>query len=205
MSREEVFRASGPTSGANVLGQAGRHQATGKHRRRRRRVLKYQAGCLPGLARTDRAAMCAFAPYDARERASTVGYDVVSEPAQGRGLPRPRRPHRGVRSRVDARRARPRARPRPGGAAPAQRGAGGQPVELRPEIRSDRDGGHSRGSEGPSALSRAPGTQPGRGVATGFWFNIGGETCATMNVNEDGTVGLMTGTPDIGAPGLRSR
>src|SRR5438876_2642607 len=42
----------------------------------------------------------------------------------------------------------------------------------------------------------------GRGVASGFWFNIGGETCASLTVNEDGTVSLMLGTPDIG--GLRA-
>ena len=39
-------------------------------------------------------------------------------------------------------------------------------------------------------------------MASGFWFNIGGETCASLTVNEDGTVSLMAGTPDIG--GLRA-
>jgi CO/xanthine dehydrogenase Mo-binding subunit len=39
-------------------------------------------------------------------------------------------------------------------------------------------------------------------VASGFWFNIGGETCASLTINEDGTVSLMAGTPDIG--GLRA-
>jgi CO/xanthine dehydrogenase Mo-binding subunit len=38
----------------------------------------------------------------------------------------------------------------------------------------------------------------GRGVASGFWFNIGGETCAALNLGEDGTVTLVAGTPDIG-------
>src|SRR5207244_11116829 len=42
----------------------------------------------------------------------------------------------------------------------------------------------------------------GRGVASGFWFNIGGETSVSLTVNEDGTVSLMAGTPDIG--GLRA-
>ena len=40
-----------------------------------------------------------------------------------------------------------------------------------------------------SIRTNAPlGPNQGRGVASGFWFNIGGETCATINVNEDGTV-----------------
>ena len=38
----------------------------------------------------------------------------------------------------------------------------------------------------------------GRGVATGFWPNYGGETSVTLNVNTDGTVLLSLGTPDIG-------
>ncbi len=38
----------------------------------------------------------------------------------------------------------------------------------------------------------------GRGTASGFWFNIGGETSFAVNVNEDGTVTVIQGTPDIG-------
>jgi CO/xanthine dehydrogenase Mo-binding subunit len=50
---------------------------------------------------------------------------------------------------------------------------------------------------------RAPlGPNQGRGVASGFWFNIGGDTSCAINLNEDGTVTLVAGTPDIG--GLRA-
>jgi CO/xanthine dehydrogenase Mo-binding subunit len=42
----------------------------------------------------------------------------------------------------------------------------------------------------------------GRGMAPGFWFNIGGETTVTLTLNEDGTLTLLAGTPDIG--GLRA-
>jgi CO/xanthine dehydrogenase Mo-binding subunit len=38
----------------------------------------------------------------------------------------------------------------------------------------------------------------GRGVASGYWFNGGGESSATVHVNEDGTVVVATGSPDIG-------
>src|SRR5258706_10249173 len=54
------------------------------------------------------------------------------------------------------------------------------------------------------ALQRHPGyTAPlgknqGRGVASGYWFNGGGESSATVHVNEDGTVVVATGSPDIG-------
>jgi CO/xanthine dehydrogenase Mo-binding subunit len=38
----------------------------------------------------------------------------------------------------------------------------------------------------------------GRGVASGFWFNIGGESSAAVHVAEDGTVVAVSGNPDIG-------
>src|ERR1700740_2542554 len=46
---------------------------------------------------------------------------------------------------------------------------------------------------------KAPlGPNQGRGVASGFWFNGGGESSASVQVNEDGTVIVATGSPDIG-------
>ena len=39
-------------------------------------------------------------------------------------------------------------------------------------------------------------------MASGFWFNIGGETSVNVTLNEDGSLTLMAGTPDIG--GLRA-
>src|SRR5690349_23079003 len=42
------------------------------------------------------------------------------------------------------------------------------------------------------------GKNQGRGIATGFWFNIGGESSAACHVNEDGTVTVVEGNPDIG-------
>ena len=37
------------------------------------------------------------------------------------------------------------------------------------------------------ALPGAARAEPGPRRRLGFWFNIGGETCASLNVNEDGT------------------
>ena len=42
------------------------------------------------------------------------------------------------------------------------------------------------------------GKNQARGVASGYWFNGGGESSATVHVNEDGTVVVATGSPDIG-------
>lgn len=38
----------------------------------------------------------------------------------------------------------------------------------------------------------------GRGVAAGFWFNVGGQSSVTVNMNTDGTGTIMEGSPDIG-------
>jgi CO/xanthine dehydrogenase Mo-binding subunit len=40
------------------------------------------------------------------------------------------------------------------------------------------------------------GKNQARGVASGYWFNGGGESSATVHVNEDGTVAVATGSPD---------
>jgi CO/xanthine dehydrogenase Mo-binding subunit len=46
---------------------------------------------------------------------------------------------------------------------------------------------------------RAPlGKNQGRGVASGFWFNIGLQSSAIVSVNMDGSAVVRTGNPDIG-------
>ncbi len=50
---------------------------------------------------------------------------------------------------------------------------------------------------------RAPlGPNQGRGIATSYWRNGGGQTSVVTILNEDGTVNVAIGTPDIG--GLRA-
>ena len=38
----------------------------------------------------------------------------------------------------------------------------------------------------------------GRGVAAGFWFNVGMQSSAEVHINENGTVMVVEGSPDIG-------
>ncbi len=74
MTREEVFRATGPTSGANVWVKIG---ATKDGRiTAAEAVLKFQAGAFPG-APIQPGCMAAFARYDLAN-VKVVGYDVVS-------------------------------------------------------------------------------------------------------------------------------
>src|SRR5581483_1586466 len=73
MSRTEVFRATGPTSGARMWVKIG---ATKDGRiTAADAVLKYQAGAFQGSP-VQPGCMCAFAPYDL-ENVRVVGYDVV--------------------------------------------------------------------------------------------------------------------------------
>src|SRR6266550_3441984 len=42
------------------------------------------------------------------------------------------------------------------------------------------------------------GPNQGRGIASGYWHNAGGESSAACHINEDGTVTVTEGHPDIG-------
>ncbi len=194
MTREEVFRASGPTSGAHVRVRIGA-KLDGRIVAAEAE-LKYQAGAFPGSP-VQPGAMCAFAPYDI-ENVKVVGYDVVTN-----------------RPKVAAYRA-------PG--APISEFAvecvvddiagrlGIDPIELRLKNAARQGTKAAYGPKlGPVGLVetleaarahdhwKAPlGKNQGRGIASGFWFNIGGETSASLQLNEDGTLSLTVGTPDIG-------
>ena len=194
MSREECFKASGPTSGASMtvkigMKRDGRITAADC-------VFKYQAGAFPGSPVMN-ACMCGLAPYDI-PNARTVGYDVVCNRPKVAAYRAPGSPIAAfaVESVLDIL---------------AQK-LGIDPLELRLK-NAARKGtqmvygpklGHDGYAETVEALMRHPdykkplGKNQGRGVASGYWFNGGGESSATVNVNEDGTVVVATGSPDIG-------
>ncbi len=194
MSREEVFRASGPTSGAKIWVKVGAKNdgaiTAGQCE------LKYQAGAFQGSP-VQPGAMCAFAPYDL-ENVDVIGYDVVSNRPKVAAYRAPGAPisEFGVECVIDE----------------IAKKIGMDPIDLRLKNAAKEGTKAAYGPKfGPIGMvasleqardhehySAPLGANQGRGVASGFWFNIGGETCVTMNVNEDGTVALLTGTPDIG-------
>ena len=69
-----------------------------------------------------------------------------------------------------------------------------------PTDRSTRKSGWWRraGRQGQSHYDAPLGLNQGRGVAFGFWINIGGDATANISVLPDGRVSLVTGRPDIG-------
>jgi CO/xanthine dehydrogenase Mo-binding subunit len=62
-------------------------------------------------------------------------------------------------------------------------------IGLKETLRAVRDHPHYTAPLGPNQ---------GRGVASGYWFNIGESSSATVNLNENGTAIVLTGSPDIG-------
>ncbi|MFQ5954029.1 MAG: xanthine dehydrogenase family protein molybdopterin-binding subunit [Kiloniellales bacterium] len=194
MSRQEVFRASGPAAGANIwvkLGATRDGRITAADV-----VLKFQAGAFQGSP-VQQGAMSALAPYEL-ENARVVGYDVVVNRPKVAAYRAPGAPiaEFGVECVVDE----------------MAKKLGMDPVDFRLKNAAKEGTRALYGPKfGPIGLVetleavkahphyRAPlGPNQGRGVASGFWFNIGGESCASINISEDGTAVLMEGTPDIG-------
>jgi len=194
MTREEVFRASGPTSGAAMEVRIGAKKdgtiVAAKQ------ILKYQAGAFPGSP-IGPGCMCGFAMYDL-PNVEVVGYDVVSNRPKVAAYRAPGAPITSfaVESALDDL---------------AQK-LGIDPLTLR-ERNAAKNGtkthyGPTHQNIGFTAVLDAVKSHPhwkaplkqgqGRGLACGFWFNIGGESSAQVHVNEDGTVTAATGSPDIG-------
>ena len=42
-------------------------------------------------------------------------------------------------------------------------------------------------------------------MASGFWFDFGGQTCADLNIGMNGSFSLAVGAVDVGGSALRSR
>ncbi|MBK5104915.1 MAG: molybdopterin-dependent oxidoreductase, partial [Burkholderiales bacterium] len=194
MSREDVFKSTGPTSGSSMTVRIGVKKdgklvaADG--------VFKFQAGAFPGSPVMN-ATMCGFAPYNI-PNVRSVGYDVVSNRPKSAAYRAPGSPISAyaVESVMDAVAVK----------------IGMDPLQFRllnacktgtPTVWGPKHA-HEGYAETVKALLAHPayaaplGRNQGRGVASGFWFNNGGESSATVHVNEDGTVVVATGSMDIG-------
>jgi CO/xanthine dehydrogenase Mo-binding subunit len=194
MTRDEVFRASGPTSATSIDVKIGALKdgtiiaadAT----------LRYSCGPYAG-AWAEVGAMTAFACYRL-ENVRTVGYEVLVNRPKTAAYRAPSAPMAAfaVESAIDE----------------LAKKVGMDPVDFR--IRNVAQEG-TRASYGPvygpigigptlEAVKNHPhmkaplGKNQGRGMACGFWFNFGGQTCTDLNIGMDGTVSLAVGTVDVG-------
>ena len=194
MSREEVFLASGPTSGAVMdvrLAATKAGKITGAEM-----TLRYQAGAFQGSP-VNLGMMTAFACYDVEALALT-GYDVVSNRPKVAAYRAPGAPMAAfaVESAIDD----------------LAMKLDMDPIDLR-LLNAVRDGAktvygatvrYSALVETLEAIKASPhyqtpvGKGQARGVAAGFWFNVGGESSAAVHVDEDGGVTVVSSNPDIG-------
>jgi len=195
MQRKDVFEGSGPTPGSHIrvkLGVRNDGRITAAQA-----YLAYEAGAYPGSMVVP-GAMCIFAAYDIANVAID-GYDVVVNKPSTAAYRAPGATNAAFAAEtvVDE----------------IAEKLGIDPIEFR--LRNAAKEG-TRRADGPKyrrigcvevleTLRRHPhysaplaGPNRGRGVAVGFWFNIGFPSSCSISVNADGTVNLVEGSTDIG-------
>ena len=195
MSRAEVFESTGPTTGTHMRFKVGVN-TEGKITAAEA-VLDYDAGAFPGSPVTA-GAQCVFAPYDI-ENVRVDGYDVVVNKPKTAAYRAPGAPNSAFAGEqiMDE----------------LCQKLGMDPIEFR-LLNGAKEG--TRRVDGPvfarvgniECLEAARDTKQyktplngpnrGRGVATGFWFNIGLQSSCAIAVNADGTINLVEGSTDIG-------
>ena len=194
MDRHEVFIATGPTSAAKLKAKVGAKKdgtITAMQG-----WMAYEAGAFKGSPMVP-GVMTMFTPYDC-PNVLVEGFDVVVN-----------------KSKVAAYRA--------PGAPQAEYAAemvvnelaeilGMDPIDLRLK-NAAKEGTQTiygpklkrvglvecleAAKNSPHYQSAIPEGQ-GRGLASGFWFNIGGQSSVSINMNPDGTGTIVEGSPDIG-------
>ncbi|MGI9323407.1 MAG: xanthine dehydrogenase family protein molybdopterin-binding subunit, partial [Pseudomonadales bacterium] len=196
MTRDEVFRASGPASSTSIdvkigASKDGRITAATAE-------LRYQCGAWPGMLPWGMlGAMTAFSCYDL-ENVTSVSYDVLVNRPKVAAYRAPSAPMAAfaVESVMDMVAAELKMDPvafRLQNAAKegtkASYGPTYGPIGIGPTLESVQKHPHMKAPLGPNQ---------GRGMACGFWFNFGGQTCTDINIGIDGTVSLTVGTVDVG-------
>ena len=194
MSREEVFRATGPTSGTVTRIKLGvKNDGTFTAAKA---WSAFEAGAFAGAPHMP-GIMSIYAPYDL-ENFVVEAFDVlVTKPkvAAYRAPGAPQTMH-AFECAIDE----------------AAIALDMDPLDLRLLNAADEGTVAPYGPKFPpigfkacleAAKNHPNYTKPipegaGRGVSAGFWFNIGMQSSAEININENGTVMVIEGSPDIG-------
>ncbi|MHB8574105.1 MAG: xanthine dehydrogenase family protein molybdopterin-binding subunit [Dehalococcoidia bacterium] len=195
MNRIEVFEATGPTSGTAITVKAGAKsdgtlvalQAN----------LAYEAGAFAGSA-VGAGALCIFAMYDC-PNIKIDGYDVVVNKPKTSAYRAPGAPAASFAAEqvVDE----------------IAEKTGIDPLQFRLKNASKEGTVQATGGKlarvgniecveaalaSPHYNTPLEGPNRGRGVASGFWMNVGLKSSVTASINPDGTVSLVEGSTDIG-------
>ena len=195
MTRTEEFESTGPTPGSYIKVKMGAKNdgtivAATAH-------LAYEAGGFPGSP-VGAAAECVFAPYGI-PNVQVDGYDVVVNKPKTAAYRAPGATNAEFASEtvVDE----------------LAEKLGIDPIEMRLK-NAAKEGtrkadGTAFGNIGcvevlealrdhPHYTAPIEGENRGRGVAIGYWMNAGLQSAVNLAVNNDGTVALTEGSPDIG-------
>jgi len=194
MTREEVMRSTGPTSGSKSTVKIGaRKDGT---------IVAAQAPsiCRPARCRAHRSAVRWVQLFALRHPEVPVGRMSMWSPTGPRWRPtgRPGAPIGAYAGGIRARRTCRSAQDGSARAAAEERGEAGNESRARPGIPAHRLYRDAGSCQAHPHYKRSSASLQGRGVASGFWFNAGGESSATVNITEDGNVVVTTGHPDVG-------
>ena len=194
MSREEVFRATGPTSATWCRAKIGAKNdgtftaATA--------WLAYEAGAFPGSP-IGPGCMSVLAPYE-MPNLLIEGNDVLVNKPKVCAYRAPGAPQsmHAMECAIDelARKLGMdpidlRLQNAAGEGTQAPYGPTFPPIGLKECLQAAK--------EHPNYTKAVP-EGAGRGLAVGFWFNIGMQSSAEVRISEDGMVTVMEGSPDIG-------
>jgi len=196
MTREEVFEASGPTSGTwSKIKIGAKRDGTFTAMQAE---LAYEAGAYPGSP-VGAGMNGIFAPYDC-ENQLIDGYDVVVNLSKTAAYRAPGTPasmfagESAINELAEQLGMDPMELRLKNSSAQGTARANGQvfraPIGNREVMQAVMDHPHYR--------SELTGENRGRGVSMGFWGNAAGETSSNAAVNADGSVSLSLGSVDIG-------
>lgn len=194
MTRDEVFRATGPTSSSSIdvkIGAKRDGTVTAAFAE-----LRYQGGAFPANW-AEFGAMTSWACYDFKN-VKSVSKDAIVNRPKCAAYRAPSAPIAAfaIESTMDE----------------VAKAIGMDPVDFRLKNAAKEGTKSSYGPiYGPIGIGptleaaknhphmKAPLKQgAGRGMACGFWFNFGGQTCVDVNVTPDGNVTMAVGTIDVG-------
>ena len=194
MSREEVFRGSGPTSGSRMWARIGA-KSDGTFVAVETKF-DFEAGAFRGSP-VGAACMTVFSPYNC-ENFRIFGRDIVLNKPRVAAYRAPGAPIGAFaaeslidelamkldRDPIDLRMQNAVAE-----GDRAKYGPRFGTIGFKEVLEAARSHPHYKAELGPNQ---------GRGVAAGFWFNAGMQSSATVSVNDDGSAVVRTGNPDIG-------
>ena len=195
MSRKEVFECTGPTPGTLMrvkigADKSGKFIAAQAH-------LEFEAGAFPGSP-VAAWSYCVFAAYDI-PNVLIDGYDVIVNKAKTAAYRAPGATMAAFATETVIDEVAEKLQM--------------DPAEIR-LINTAKKG--TRRADGPvyptigceeviktikdSEHYNSPITEPhvGRGIAIGYWFNVGLESACTISLSKNGTINLVEGSTDIG-------